>query len=63
MVLQIDLCWFGCRGDNVTAGSRGRCWYPSPAYSHADDWSKGEAGYEALCASGFVNEVRVVSLD
>ena len=33
------------------------------AYSHADDWSKGEAGYEALCASGFVNEVRVVSLD
>ena len=33
------------------------------AYSHSDDWSKGEAGYEALCATGFANEVRVVSLD
>ena len=30
MLIPFDLCWFGCRTENVSIHSSGKCWYPSP---------------------------------
>ena len=46
MPIPFDLCWFGCRDENVTAASHGRCWYPSPQFSLADDRSWWHAAGE-----------------
>jgi hypothetical protein len=52
MLIAFDLCWFGCRDENVTIGVKGKCWYPSPQFSLADDrswWSAhGEKYVDAL---------------
>ena len=52
MPIPFDLCWFGCRNETVSAKSAGKCWYPSPQFSLADDkswWSShGEKYVDAL---------------
>lgn len=51
MPMPFDLCWFGCRNENVSVNSSGKCWYPSPQFSLADDqnwWAAGEAYVDAL---------------
>ena len=44
--------WFGCRNETVTAKSSGKCWYPSPQFSLADNktwWTEsGEKYVDAL---------------
>lgn len=52
MPIPFDLCWFGCRNETVSAASSGKCWYPSPQYSLADNrtwWTaSGESYVDAL---------------
>jgi len=37
MPIPYDLCWFGCRAPFNAANATGKCWYPSPQFSKADD--------------------------
>jgi hypothetical protein len=46
MPIPFDLCWFGCRDEIVTAASHGKCWYPSPQFSLADNRSWWHAAGE-----------------
>jgi hypothetical protein len=52
MPIPFDLCWFGCRNETVSAKSDGKCWYPSPQFSLADNktwWTEsGERYVDAL---------------
>lgn len=52
MPIPFDLCWFGCQNETVSATSSGKCWYPSPQYSLADNktwWAdRGEPYIDAL---------------
>jgi hypothetical protein len=52
MPIPWDLCWFGCRDENISINSSGKCWYASPQYSLADNrtfWlNEGQAYVEAL---------------
>lgn len=54
MLIPFDLCWFGCRSHVVSVNSSGKCWYPSPQFSLADDktwWLAGESYVDALVAA------------